>query len=233
MELLPLVLTIKIACITILILVIPALPLSYWLSIARGWVVNVVELCVALPLILPPTVLGFYMLIWFGEGAWAGDVLRTLGIQPIFSFEGVILASVVYNLPFMILPLVSGFRSIPQGIHEAARMCGHSSWRIVWSVLLPMMRSNIMVAMIMTMMHTIGEFGVVMMVGGNIPNETRVMSIALYDEVQALNYQQAHWYAGFLLVVSIVALLIVFRLYETRSTHGALYKHFTVLSRER
>jgi molybdate transport system permease protein len=233
MESTPIFLTVQVALLTTGILFVIALPLCYWISLSRGWLVSLIELSITLPLILPPTVLGFYLLVVFGEQTWIGGILRTLGIQPLFSWWSIVFASLVYNIPFMMLPLMSGFRAIPRGIHEAARMCGKSSFHVLRKILLPMMRSNILVAVVMTMMHTIGEFGVIMMVGGNIPGETRVISIALYDEVQALNYEQAHWYAGLLFVVSVIALLFVFRLQHEHSSRTLFYARATTFSQER
>ncbi len=232
METTPILITLQIALLTTGILFVVALPLCYWLSLSRGWLVLAIELVITLPLLLPPTVLGFYLLVFFGEGTLIGALLRSINIQPLFSWWGILFASVLYNIPFMMLPIISGFRAIPQGIHEAARMCGKSPTLVLWRVLLPMVRSNILVAIVMTMMHTIGEFGVIMMVGGNIPGETRVISIALYDEVQALNYEQAHWYAGLLLVVSMIALVFVFRLQQDRFSRSLVYKRSSTLSQE-
>lgn len=192
MDWLALRLTLQLALCTTLVLMVLGLPLAHWLARSRHpgkWIVDAV---VALPLVLPPTVLGFYLLwatsprSWFGKGyeSATGSMLP-------FSFVGVLVASVIYNLPFAVRPFVAAFSAVDRRLLEAAWCLGCSPWRTFWRVTVPLARPGILAGLVLTFAHTIGEFGVVLMVGGNIPGVTRTLSIAIYDDVQALNYEAA------------------------------------------
>jgi molybdate transport system permease protein len=207
----PLLLTLKLAALSTSILVIVALPLAYWLARSTSRLKPVWEAVTALTLVLPPTVLGFYLLMVFGRasalGVWMQDVA---GVQLAFTFKGVVIASVLYSLPFMLQPLQAGVEAVERDLLDAARVMGASRWQLWRRVWLPMLRRALVTGCVLTFAHTVGEFGVIMMIGGNIAGETRVASIALYDEVQALNYGAAHSYALILLALSFALLVTVY-----------------------
>ena len=207
----PIILTFKLATVTTLILLVISIPIASWLASSRSKLKPVVETLVSMPLVLPPTVLGFYLLVAFspnrGLGAWLND---TLGLQLVFSFEGLVFASVIYSLPFMVQPLQSGLSNLPRTLTEASMTLGKSRTATLWKVLLPNIKPSILTGIVLAFAHTIGEFGVVLMIGGNIPDQTRVASIAIYDEVEALNYSSANQYSILLLIVTFVILLTVY-----------------------
>ena len=206
----PVILTFKLAVITTLTLLIISIPLAYWLAFTKSRSKYVIETLVSLPLILPPTVLGFYLLIAFSPNNFFGGLIEEyLGIRLVFSFAGLVIGSVIYSLPFMVQPIQSGFTQVPRTLTEASAVLGKSSWTTLTKVLIPNARPAILSGLILSFAHTIGEFGVVLMLGGNIPGVTKVASIAIYDEVQILNYSAAHIYSAFLLVVSFAILLAV------------------------
>lgn len=191
------------------------LPLGVWL--ARWLAVTpwrgrpVVEALLMLPLLLPPTVIGFYLLITLGQGSAVGGWLaRVLGLRLVFSFEGLLLASVLVNLPFMVQPLQRAFAAIPGSLREAAWVCGLSPWRAFWKIELPLAWPGLLAGVALTMAHTLGEFGVVLMVGGSIAGETKTLSIAIYDRVQAFDMAAAHVMALVLVLASLGALALVF-----------------------
>ena len=191
------------------------LPLGVWL--ARWLAVTpwrgrpVVEALLMLPLLLPPTVIGFYLLITLGQGSAVGGWLaRALGLRLVFSFEGLLLASVLVNLPFMVQPLQRAFAAIPGSLREAAWVCGLSPWRAFWKIELPLAWPGLLAGVALTMAHTLGEFGVVLMVGGSIAGETKTLSIAIYDRVQAFDMPAAHVMALALVLASLGALALVF-----------------------
>ncbi len=191
------------------------LPLGVWL--ARWLAVTpwrgrpVVEALLMLPLLLPPTVVGFYLLITLGQGSAVGGWLaRVLGLRLVFSFEGLLLASVLVNLPFMVQPLQRAFAAIPGSLREAAWVCGLSPWRAFWKIELPLAWPGLLAGVALTMAHTLGEFGVVLMVGGSIAGETKTLSIAIYDRVQAFDMAAAHVMALVLVLTSLGALALVF-----------------------
>ncbi|PKN14087.1 MAG: molybdate ABC transporter permease subunit, partial [Deltaproteobacteria bacterium HGW-Deltaproteobacteria-24] len=165
---------------------------------------------VSMPLVLPPSVLGFYMLVFFSPknsfGLWLDE---TFDLRLVFSFEGLVIASIIFSLPFMVHPLQSGFSSIPKNLSQAAYTLGKSKMNVLFNVLLPNIRPALLTGIVISFAHTVGEFGVVLMMGGNIAGETRVASIAIYDEVEALNYDLANQYALTLFVISFVILLSV------------------------
>lgn len=207
----PLILTFQLAMVTSLMLFIISLPLAHWLAFTSVKIKPVVEALVSMPLVLPPTVVGFYLLVAFSPtsvmGSWLNEVF---GLKLAFSFEGLVLASLIYSLPFMVQPLQSGFSKIPKSLVEAAQTMGKSKWTIVQKVLLPNMKPSLITALVLTFAHTIGEFGVVLMIGGNIPGETKVASIAVYDQVESMNYAAANTYSLVLLTVSFLILMSVY-----------------------
>lgn len=210
-------LTFELATVTTLILLFIAIPLAYFLSQTRWIFKPVLEALVSLPLVLPPSVLGFYLLLAFSPknsfGVW---LEQNFDIRLVFSFEGLVVASVIFSLPFMVHPIQSGFAALPKNLTYAAYTLGKSKINTLFYVLLPNIRSSLLTGIVISFAHTIGEFGVVLMMGGNIAGETRVASIAIYDEVEALNYSVANQYALTLFVISFVILLFVY----------ALNKHF-------
>jgi molybdate transport system permease protein len=214
-------LTLRLAVTTTAILLVVALPLAWWIAAGRDGVRALVQAVVALPLVLPPTVLGFYLLIALGPATAPGRLLvRVLGHPLAFSFAGLLVGSVLYSLPFAVQPLVAGFAAVDRGYLEAAAGLGASPWRTFWSVVLPLTRGSLLTAAVLTFSHTVGEFGVVLMLGGNIPGATRTLSILLYDQVQDFNYAAANRTALVLLVVSITALMLIYLLPGLRQTDG-------------
>ncbi|MBT8184966.1 MAG: molybdate ABC transporter permease subunit [Eudoraea sp.] len=207
----PLILTFKLAVVTTLILLLLGIPLAYWLSRSRSRLKPVIETLVSMPLVLPPTVLGFYFLVAFSPGnafgAWLND---WLGIKLLFSFPGLVIASVLYSLPFMVHPIQSGLSGLPASLSEAAYVLGKSKLNTLIKVQLPNIKASLLTGMVLSFAHTIGEFGVVLMIGGNIPGETRVASIAIYDEVEALNYGAANFYSLVLFAITFCILLAVY-----------------------
>lgn len=207
----PLILTFKLAFITTLILLCISIPLAHWLASSKKKIKPVIETLVSMPLVLPPTVLGFYLLIAFspanGFGKWLDE---TLGLQLVFSFEGLVFASIIYSLPFMVHPIQSGFTNIPASLKEASYLLGKSRLTTMWKVLLPNIKPALLTGIVLSFAHTIGEFGVVLMIGGNIPGETKVASITIYDEVEALNYGAANSYSLVLFAITFIILLTVY-----------------------
>jgi molybdate transport system permease protein len=214
-------LTLRLAVTTTAILLVIAMPLASWIASGRGAARALVQAVVALPLVLPPTVLGFYLLIALGPITAPGRLLvRLLGHPLAFSFTGLLVGSVLYSLPFAVQPLVAGFASVDRAYMEAAAGLGASPWRTFWSVVLPLTRGSLLTSAVLTFSHTVGEFGVVLMLGGNIPGATRTLSISLYDQVQDFNYAAANRTALVLLVVSLTALLLIYLLPGLRQTDG-------------
>ena len=200
-------------------------PLAIWAGRGLAWGrfrgKSALEALVALPLVLPPTVLGFYLLTLFAPTAPLGAfVERAAGIALAFSFEGLVVASVLFNLPFAIQPAQRAFEAIPAEVREAAWLCGMSPWRALWKVELPLAWPGLLTALVLTFAHTLGEFGVVLMVGGNIPGETKTVAIAIYDRVQAFDDRAAHAMSGLLLAISFFAIAIVYWLDRARRPHG-------------
>jgi len=203
--------TFKLAFATTVILIIIGLPFAYWLTYSRIKIKPLIEALVSMPMVLPPSVIGYYMLViysprnWFG--AWLNDAFN---VRLAFSFEGVLIASVIFSLPFMIQPLHNGLRALPDSLREASFTLGKSKSMTFFRILLPSIKPSIITAVALTFAHTIGEFGIVLMVGGNMPGETRVASIAIYDEVQSLNFAVANQYAFILFAVSFVMLATIY-----------------------
>ena len=207
----PLLLTFKLACITTILLFCIAIPLCYWLVQTRSKIKPFIETLVSMPLVLPPTVLGFYFLVFLSPNTAFGNWLENiLGIKLVFSFVGLVIASIMYSLPFMVHPIQSGLAALPKSYTETASLMGKSTWMILTKVLLPNIKPAILTGLVLTFAHTIGEFGVVLMIGGNIPGKTKVASIAIYDEVETLNYTAANQYSLILLSISFLILLSVY-----------------------
>ena len=203
--------TIKLASITTVILILVGTPIAWWLSQTRFKFKAVIEAIIALPLILPPTVWGFYLLMTLGTNGPIGNFLESLGGSSIaFTFTGLVVGSVIYSLPFVVQPLQNSFGSIGKQPMEVAATLGASKLDRFFTVAVPLARSGFITASVLGFAHTVGEFGVVLMIGGNIPGETGVLSIAIYDHVEAMEYGQAHVLAGGLLVLSFVMLLVVY-----------------------
>ena len=198
---------------TVVILLPLALWLGRFLALRRFRGRGVVEAAVALPLVLPPTVLGFYLLVAFGAGTWLGGAFQALfGRTLAFSFEGLLLASAIANIPFAVQPIQNAFAAIPGNLREAGATSGMPPWAVFWRVELPLAWPGIATAIVLTFAHTLGEFGVVLMVGGAIPGETRTAAIAIYDRVQAFDDAAAASMSALLLVICLVSLLLVQRL---------------------
>jgi len=194
--------TLKLAGLTTIILLVIGTPLAWWLSRSRTRFKSIIEAIVALPLVLPPTVLGFYLLILLGANGPIGQLMQAIGAQPLaFTFAGLVIGSVFYSLPFVVQPLQTAFTAIGQRPLEVAATLRASPIDRFFSVVVPMARPGFLTACVLGFAHTVGEFGVVLMIGGNIPGETQVLSIAIYDHVEALEYTQAHWLAGGLLLI--------------------------------
>jgi len=207
----PIWLTLKLAAITTALLLVIGLPVAWWLSRGRSFGKIVLEAMITMPLVLPPSVLGFYLLLAFspqrGIGLW---LQRTFDIQFVFSFKGLVLASVIYSAPFMIGPIKSALQQLPVSLSQASQSLGKSRWQTFIKVLLPNIRPSLLSAIVLTFAHTLGEFGVVLMIGGNIPGVTRVASIAVYDAVEQMDYHSANLYSLVLFAITFVLVIAVF-----------------------
>jgi len=204
-------LTFQLAAITTLILLLIGIPLAYFLANSNSRLKPVLEAFISMPLVLPPTVLGFYLLILLSPESMVGRwFLDTFDVRLVFSFAGLVLGSIIYSLPFMVHPIQSGFENLPKSFSEAAYTLGKSKVETLFKVLLPNIKPALLTGIVLSFAHTVGEFGVVLMIGGNIPNQTKVASIAIYDEVEGLNYAVANQYALILFLFSFVILLMVY-----------------------
>lgn len=204
-------LTIKLASLTTAILLLVGTPIAWWLARTRSWLRGPVGAVVALPLVLPPTVIGFYLLLALGPNGWIGQGLQALGLGTVvFSFTGLVIGSVVYSMPFVVQPLQNAFAVIGQRPLEVAATLRASPWDTFVHVVLPLASPGFVTASILGFAHTVGEFGVVLMIGGNIPDKTRVVSVQIFDHVEAMEYAQAHWLAGAMLVFSFLVLLMLY-----------------------
>lgn len=212
-------LTIKLAVSTTVILVIIGLPFAYWLAYTRVKIKPLIEALVSMPMVLPPSVIGYYVLVIYSPHNWFGEWLgRAFDVRLAFSFEGILIASVIFSLPFMVQPLHNGLRSLPKSLREASYTLGKSKLITFFRVLLPNIKPSVITAVALTFAHSIGEFGIVLMVGGNMPGETRVASIAIYDEVQALNFEAANRYALILFIVSLLLLTTIYSINKKYDT---------------
>lgn len=209
-------LTLKLAAITTVLLLFIGTPIAWWLSRTRSRIKPLITAIVALPLVLPPSVIGFYLLVSFGPNGMLGQFTQWLGIGLLpFTFGGLLVASCVYSLPFVVQPLQNAFEAINDRMFEAAYTLRAGPLDTFFSVAVPLARPGFLTAVVMGFAHTIGEFGVVLMIGGNIPGETRVIAVQLYDHVEALEYDQAHQLAALMLVFSLAVLYAMYRLNPT------------------
>ncbi|NTV46560.1 MAG: molybdate ABC transporter permease subunit [Chlorobiales bacterium] len=207
----PFYLTFKLASLVTLILLVIGIPVAYYLAYSKLKVNVLAEAAIALPLVLPPSVLGFYLLLLLNRKGLLGSFWnKFFGHQLAFHFEGLVIASALFSFPFMVQPLISGFKSIKTELIEASYALGKSRLETLFSVILPNMKSSILTGLVLSFAHTVGEFGVVLMIGGSIEGETKVISIAIYNEVEALNYAGAHVYAAILFGFSFLTLLAVY-----------------------
>jgi len=201
-------LTLKLAFITTLLLALIGLPLAHWLNTSRFKLISVIETVFTLPLVLPPTVLGFYLLIVLSPTHPPGSWWLTLtGTTLVFSFPGLIIASIIYSLPFALQPFQAALKTVPEDLLNAGSSLGATPWKVWYKLHLPIAWRGITAGITLAFAHTLGEFGVVLMIGGAIPGVTKVASIALFDEVQTLDYSEAHRFAAILLVISFILLL--------------------------
>ena len=210
-------LTLKLATVVTFLLLLVGTPIAWWLARTRSRLKGVVGAVVALPLVLPPTVIGFYLLVAMGPTGVLGRLTEALGLGLLpFTFPGLVIASVVYSLPFVVQPIQNAFEGIGERPLEVAATLRASPWDAFWSVAVPLARPGFISGAILGFAHTIGEFGVVLMIGGNIPDRTRVVSVQIYDHVEALEYTQAHWLSGGMMLFSFVVLLVLYTLNPTR-----------------
>lgn len=211
--------TFKLASLTTLLLIVIGLPLSYWLAYSRFRFKPLVEALLSMPMVLPPSVIGYYVLVAYSPQYWFGQMLQSVfDLRLAFTFTGVLIASVIFSLPFMIQPLQNGLRALPDSLREASYTLGKSKTTTFFRVLLPNCKASVISAIALTFAHSIGEFGIVLMVGGNMPGSTRVASIAIYDEVQSLNFTTANHYAFVLFAVSFILLAIIYTTNKQQDT---------------
>ncbi|MGZ9892891.1 molybdate ABC transporter permease subunit [Bordetella bronchiseptica] len=204
-------LTIELASLTTLLLLVIGTPIAWWLARTRSRLKGPVGAIVALPLVLPPTVIGFYLLVAMGPNGYVGQLTQSLGLGTLpFTFAGLVVGSVFYSMPFVVQPLHNAFEAIGRRPLEAAATLRAGPWDRFVSVALPLARPGFVTAGILGFAHTVGEFGVVLMIGGNIPGKTRVVSVQIFDHVEALEYAQAHWLAGGMVVFSFLILLLLY-----------------------
>jgi len=202
-------LSLQLGLLTSIVLIPLGIFVSFWMQRHSTLSNQILETLFTLPLVLPPTVLGYYMLVGFGKGSWIGEWLyQFTQVSFVFSFAGIWLASLIFNIPFAWLPIRRAFEAIPQDLKDAYKTCGLNSWQAFWKIELPLAWKGIMTALIMTFTHTLGEFGVVLMVGGNIPGSTRTVSISIYDQMQTLQMDEAGMMALILLIISFLGLLV-------------------------
>jgi len=206
-------LTLKLAGVTTLLLLCVATPLAWWLAYTRRWYAPVISALVALPLVLPPTVLGFYLLLLMGPQGVLGALFQALDLGRLsFTFTGLVLGSMLFSLPFAVQPIRNAFESMGRRPLEVAASLRAAPLDRFFSVAVPLARPGFLTAIILAFAHTVGEFGVVLMLGGNIPGETRVLSIAIYNHVEAMEYTAAHWLAGSMVLFAFVVLLVLYLL---------------------
>jgi molybdate transport system permease protein len=206
-------LSLQLGGVTVLILIPLALLIGRWLAVTRVRGRSAVEALLALPLVLPPTVIGFYLLSAFGEGSWFGRLWQDLFDQSlVFTFEGLVVASIIVNIPFAVQPVQRAFEAIGPDLRDAAASCGLPFWRAFWRIEMPLAWPGTLTAIVLTFAHTLGEFGVVLMVGGSIPGETRTLAIAIYDRVQAFDEPGAARMAAVLLLISLLAIALSYAL---------------------
>jgi len=211
LEFTPFILSFKLAALTTIILFIIALPLAWFLSQTSSKSKPFLEALTALPIVLPPSVIGFYILVALSQNSPIGAFFEnTFGVKLVFNFTGLVIASCFYSLPFMVQPLQSGFENINKNMLEASYIAGKSSTETLLKVALPNIKPSLVTALVVTFAHTVGEFGVVLMVGGSIPDETKVASVAIYEMVEIMDYTNAHIYSAIMLIMSFLVLLSVY-----------------------
>lgn len=210
------ILTLELAALTTLILVLIGTPLAWWLARTRSWLKGPIGACVALPLVLPPSVIGFYLLVTLGPNGPIGKLTQAIGLGTLpFTFAGLVVGSVLYSMPFVVQPIQNAFEAIGERPLEAAATLRASPLDTFFSVILPLARPGYLTATVMGFAHTVGEFGVVLMIGGNIPEKTRLVSVQIYDHVEALEYAQAHWLAAGMVAFSLLVLITLYTLNPT------------------
>lgn len=210
------VLTLKLAGLTTLILLVIGTPLAWWLARSRSWLKGPIGAMVALPIVLPPSVIGFYLLVVLGPNGPIGQLTQTLGLGLLpFTFAGLVVGSVFYSMPFVVQPIQNAFEAIGERPLEVAATLRASPLDTFFSVIVPLARPGYLTAIVMGFAHTVGEFGVVLMIGGNIPDQTRLISVQIYDHVEALEYAQAHWLAAGMVVFSLLVLIALYTLNPT------------------
>jgi molybdate transport system permease protein len=210
-DLVPVWLTLKLAVISTALLLLAGTPIAWWLARTRSWLKQPVSAVVALPLVLPPTVLGFYLLVALGPNGPVGHLTQSLGLGVLpFTFAGLVVGSVFYSLPFVVQPVQNAFEAIGERPLEAAATLRAGPLDRFFTVAVPLAWPGFLTAMVLGFAHTVGEFGMVLMIGGNIPGVTKVLSVAIYDHVEALEYGQAHWLAAGMLVFSFLVLLVLY-----------------------
>ncbi|MEM9671312.1 MAG: molybdate ABC transporter permease subunit [Bacteroidota bacterium] len=215
-------LSFKLASVTTVLLFLLGIPLVYFIYFYGRSSKPLLKAVISLPLVLPPTVLGYYLLLLLRPEGWLGQLSQQwLDIRLVFSFPGLVIGSIIFSLPFMVNPILSALENLPDTYREAAYTLGKSRWNTLIHVLLPNIKASLWVGGVMTFAHTIGEFGVVLMIGGSIPEQTRVASIAIYNEVEMLNYADANVYAAILLLFSFIVLILVY-LYQHQRTQGII-----------
>ncbi|MEN3291749.1 MAG: molybdate transport system permease protein [Burkholderiales bacterium] len=220
-DLQPLLLTFRLAAITTAILLVIGVPLAYWIAHTRIRLKPVVETLVSMPLVLPPSVLGFYLLLAFSpQNAFGQWLEQWFHIRLVFSFAGLVIGSVIFSLPFMVQPIQAGFQGLPASLLEASRTLGKPDLVTLFRILLPNIKPALLSGAVLSFAHTVGEFGVILMIGGNIPGVTKVASIAIYDEVESLNYGAANFYAFVLFAVTFAILLTVYVINKKWSKAG-------------
>ncbi|MCQ2993026.1 molybdate ABC transporter permease subunit [Pseudomonas syringae] len=211
-------LTLKLASLTTLILLVIGTPIALWLAHTRSWLKGPVGAIVALPLVLPPTVIGFYLLLLLGPNGTVGQLTQSLGLGTLtFSFPGLVIGSVLYSMPFVVQPLYNAFAAIGTRPLEVAATLRANPWDTFFSVVLPLAKPGFITGAILGFAHTVGEFGVVLMIGGNIPEKTRVVSVQIFDHVESMEYLQAHWLAGSMVVFSFLVLLALYSSGKTKT----------------
>lgn len=221
MDFAPFYITLKLACLTTVSLFILGIPIAYFLAFSKWKGKVFFESIILLPIVLPPTVLGFYFLVFLGPNSTIGLFLESFfGITLAFSFSGILVGSIIFCTPFMLTPIINGFRGIPNNLIESTKLLNKTRLNALWFVYLPIIRKNILNGVLLTFAHTIGEFGLVLMIGGKM-KETNVASVAIYDEMNAMNYETVHTYAIILLIISFV-LIFVLNLLTRKSNHSSL-----------
>ncbi|MEB0040780.1 MULTISPECIES: molybdate ABC transporter permease subunit [unclassified Pseudomonas] len=212
-------LTLKLASLTTFILLLIGTPIALWLAHTRSWLKGPVGAVVALPLVLPPTVIGFYLLLTMGPNGFVGHFTQSIGLGTLtFSFPGLVIGSVLYSMPFVVQPLQNAFCAIGIRPLEVAATLRANPWDTFFSVVLPLAKPGFITGAILGFAHTVGEFGVVLMIGGNIPGKTRVVSVQIYDHVESMEYLHAHWLAGAMVVFSFLVLLALYSSGKTKAS---------------